>query len=276
MLMPARRLWHLGVFPGFAQNLIHGQNGFLTVSLFGGALHAIDRRPWLAGVLFGLLSCKPQFGLLIPLVLLATSRWSTFVSATLTTAAFALLSILVFGTEIWRVFFENSGFAVGLLAEGVVPLAKMTSLYAGLRILGVPADMALSAHGLFAGVVAVTTVLAWRSNAAMPFKSAILVVGSVLVSPYCFNYDLMLLALPIWWLGWHGYQHGFRPGEKATLVLSWLTPLIAPITGVLLDVPTGFIGPSLLFWLLWRRCRAAAPALQRVPSFERATREVGS
>jgi hypothetical protein len=256
MLMPVGRLWYLGTFPGFVQNLLQGQNGFLTASLFGGALHVIDRRPWLAGIFFGLLSYKPQFGLLIPLVLLATRRWSTFVSASLTAIAFALLTIPVFGTETWRAFFENSSSAVGLLAEGGVPWEKMSSLYAGLRVLGVPAGMALAVHGIFAAVVAVVTVLAWRGAAAMTFKSAILVLGSVLVSPYCFNYDLVLLALPLWWLGWHGYQHGFRSGEKAALLLTWLTPLIAPTMGVFLDIPTGFVGPSLLFWLLWRRCRA--------------------
>jgi hypothetical protein len=37
----------------------HGQNGFLTAALLGGALHLLDRRPWLAGLLIGGLAYKP-------------------------------------------------------------------------------------------------------------------------------------------------------------------------------------------------------------------------
>jgi hypothetical protein len=42
-------------------NVGHGQNGFLTAALLGGALHLIDRRPWIAGVLIGCLAYQPQF-----------------------------------------------------------------------------------------------------------------------------------------------------------------------------------------------------------------------
>jgi Glycosyltransferase family 87 len=54
-------------FPAVFVNIGHGQNGFLTAALLGGALHLLDRRPWLAGVLIGLLAYKPQFGMLIPI-----------------------------------------------------------------------------------------------------------------------------------------------------------------------------------------------------------------
>jgi alpha-1,2-mannosyltransferase len=56
-------------FPAVIVNLGHGHNGFLSSALMSGALVMLDKRPVLAGILFGLLSYKPQFGLLIPLVL---------------------------------------------------------------------------------------------------------------------------------------------------------------------------------------------------------------
>ena len=61
-------------FPAVFVNIGHGQNGFLTTALLGGALQLLDRRPWLAGVLIGLLAYKPQFGVLIPVALLAGGR----------------------------------------------------------------------------------------------------------------------------------------------------------------------------------------------------------
>ena len=45
-------------FPAVFVNVGHGQNGFLTAALLGGALHWLDRRPWLAGVLIGLLGLQ--------------------------------------------------------------------------------------------------------------------------------------------------------------------------------------------------------------------------
>src|ERR1700726_4664930 len=56
-------------FPAVFVNIGHGQNGFLTAALLGGALQLIGRRPWLAGVLIGCLAYKPQFGLLSPIPL---------------------------------------------------------------------------------------------------------------------------------------------------------------------------------------------------------------
>src|ERR1700733_9621485 len=84
-------------FPAVFINIGHGQNGFLTAALLGGALHLLDRRPWLAGVLIGLLAYKPQFGVLIPLALLAGGRWSTIGAAVATVAALLALSFVTLG-----------------------------------------------------------------------------------------------------------------------------------------------------------------------------------
>src|SRR5580704_12301615 len=51
-------------FPAVLVNVGHGQNGFLTAALIGGSLLLLDKRPTLAGILFGLLVYKPQYGLL--------------------------------------------------------------------------------------------------------------------------------------------------------------------------------------------------------------------
>ncbi|HYA07312.1 MAG TPA: glycosyltransferase family 87 protein, partial [Xanthobacteraceae bacterium] len=65
-------------FPAVLINVGHGQNGFLTAALLGGALAVLDRRPLVAGILFGLLVYKPQYGLMLPLVLAVSGRWTSF------------------------------------------------------------------------------------------------------------------------------------------------------------------------------------------------------
>ena len=91
-------------FPAVFVNVGHGQNGFLTAALLGGALQLLDRRPSLAGVLIGFLAYKPQFGLLIPLALLAGKRWITIAAAAATVAALIALSVVMLGTDVWHAF----------------------------------------------------------------------------------------------------------------------------------------------------------------------------
>ena len=65
-------------FPIVLNNALVGQNGFLTAALIGGTLYLMPVRPVLAGICLGLLSYKPQYGLLFPLVLIAASQWTVF------------------------------------------------------------------------------------------------------------------------------------------------------------------------------------------------------
>jgi hypothetical protein len=76
-------------FPGTLLNLAQGQNGLMVAALFGAAMLLLDPRPILAGILIGLLSCKPQFGLLIPIALIFGRHWTAFAAAAVTTLAFA-------------------------------------------------------------------------------------------------------------------------------------------------------------------------------------------
>src|SRR6266508_871878 len=68
-------------YPAVFVNVGHGQNGLLSASLLGGALVLLPKRPILAGVLIGFLAYKPQFGLMIPIALLAGGRWKTIAGA---------------------------------------------------------------------------------------------------------------------------------------------------------------------------------------------------
>src|SRR5207302_6879258 len=100
-------------------NALVGQNGFLTAALIGGALYLIPIRPVLAGICLGLLTYKPQYGLLFPIVLIAASQWRVFVSAAVTVTALAAVSSLAFGTESWQAFFQwVPMFSHAFLVEG--------------------------------------------------------------------------------------------------------------------------------------------------------------
>ncbi|HEY1560518.1 MAG TPA: glycosyltransferase family 87 protein [Caulobacteraceae bacterium] len=183
-------------FPGVFMNATQGQTGFLLTGLMGGGLLMMERRPWLAGVLLGLLVVKPQFGLLLPLVCLAGGRWKTAVAGAGTALAVGAVATLAFGAPAWMGFLEAAARSGDYLAAGALPVEKDPSVFAALVLLGAPVLWALIIH-LAQAVVAV--ILAWpmwrRGPADMAAAGAIL--ATLIALPYLFDYDLALLAVPI-------------------------------------------------------------------------------
>src|SRR5262249_53366397 len=106
-------------FPMVFNNTLVGQNGFLPPALIARTLYLLPLRPVLAGICLGLLSYKPQYGLLFPLVLIAAGQWRAFVSAAVTVVVLAFVSWLAFGTEAWKAFFHwMPMFSQAFLSEG--------------------------------------------------------------------------------------------------------------------------------------------------------------
>ena len=105
--IPRERLLFLAVAPGVAVCIFFGQNGFYTAALLIGGLLCLDRRPVLAGVLFGILTIKPQLGLLLPVILLLERRWVTIASAVATTAVLVAATSMLFGWNIWIEFWQK-------------------------------------------------------------------------------------------------------------------------------------------------------------------------
>jgi len=207
-------------------NLTHGQNGFLTAALFAAALALLDSRPWLAGLCFGLIAFKPQFGLLIPFVLAADGRWRSFLAAAATVVALAVLSALLFGPEAWPGFFSAAGQARQVILEANgVGYSKMVSVFSWLRLWHLPLTVAYAGQVIVAILVILTSVRAWRSGADLKLKAALLCVGTLLTTPFALDYDLMLLApailLVVAWM----IEKPVIP-FGATLVFSlWMMPL---------------------------------------------------
>ena len=116
-------------------NLGHARDGFLTAALFAGALTQLDRRPLIASMLIGLLAYKPQFGLLIPLVLAVSGRWRVFFAAAATVAALALAVTLCFGMDVWTAFFASTKFTRSVVLEqGGTGWYKIQSVFSWVRM----------------------------------------------------------------------------------------------------------------------------------------------
>ena len=105
--IPRRHMLFLAVAPAVAVCIFSGQNGFYTAALLIGGLLNRERRPVLAGVLFGILTVKPQLGMLLPVILLLERRWLIIATAAATTAVLVAATSMLFGLSIWIEFWQK-------------------------------------------------------------------------------------------------------------------------------------------------------------------------
>ena len=87
--------------------LLHGHNGFLAAMLLGGGLFMLDRRPLAAGLLLGCLIYKPQFALVLPVLLLAARQWRAVLGACLSAGALVAITLALWGWPVWAAFIES-------------------------------------------------------------------------------------------------------------------------------------------------------------------------
>jgi hypothetical protein len=253
------RLWLLlaAAYPAVFINLGHGHNGFLTAALLGGALVLLDRRPWVAGILFGLLAYKPQFGLMIPLVLLVTGRWRTIAAAAATVAVLAVAATLAFGLDVWTAFLDGSRFTRSVVLEaGNTGWHKIQSVFAWVRMWGGSVPVAYAVQTVVTAAIAVALGWLWRSRADFALKAAALAIAALLATPYSLDYDLMVLAPAIAFLAAHGLTHGFRPYEASALAALWLMPLAARSVAEATLIPLGVPLMLAVFALILGRAMA--------------------
>ncbi len=225
-------------YPAVFVNLIHGQNGFLTTGLTGLALLALQRRPLLAGILIGLLAYKPQFGVLIPFALAAAGYWRAFAAAAATVLALAAVTTGLLGPDIWPAFMESSAFArEQVIEQGIASFHRSVSSFAALRVLGAPLGLAYGVQLPVSLAALAVVIWAWRGPGPQAIKSALLVACTLLATPYGWDYDLMLLALPIAWLAAAGLERGFLPWEKTALAAVFVLPFLARLLAGAVSLP---------------------------------------
>jgi len=237
-------------------NAIVGQNGFLTAALIGGTLYLIPIRQVLAGICLGLLTYKPQYGLLFPIVMIVAGHWRVFISASVTASAMFAVSWLTFGTESWLAFFHwLPKSSQDILTDGKATWWKLQSIYAMVRYLGGAEQLAWTFQIVLTTSVAVVVALIWRSRVSYPLKAAALAAGTLLVTPYIAIYDMVVLAIPVAFLVRIGLKTGFRSYE-----LPALGGALVLIACYFTDTPTG-LGATLIVSILilgragpwWRR-----------------------
>jgi len=251
----------LALAPAVTLNIWTGQNGFLTTALLIGGLIQLDRRPVLAGILFGLLSIKPQLGFLLPVMLVLTGRWRVIAAAAATIVVLAVLTCAAFGGKVWsdylhlamptqsRAITEGSGFFV----------ANIPTAFMNLRLIGLPAPVTYAVQAAISlATLAATVWVFWRPRDPV-LSTAFFVSAVFLFTPYAFNYDMVAFG----WVTIRLMDRGDNDGwDYALLLAVWAVPFVTVLMGI--AALAGSFLPILalaarLFWRI-RRADEAAPA----------------
>jgi alpha-1,2-mannosyltransferase len=247
-------------FPATFICAFHGQNSFISAALFAAAVLTMVRAPPLAALCFGLLAFKPQLGILVPVALIAARQWRMLAICAFTAAAYAGLSTLVFGLDLWRAFLHNGLVVRSVLEQAMLPWDKMPTAFVFLRLLALPAWFAYAAQAATALVAGLAVVVVWRRCGITYLSGAALVSATLLVSPYLFDYEMAMLAVPLAIVASDMARRGYSKWERISLLALYLSPaLMVPIAEIT-HVQAGFPALALALVICVRRALSAAPA----------------
>jgi hypothetical protein len=260
-------VWLALVAPAVTANIVMGQVGLFTAALFVGGMSLRERRPILAGLLFGLLTLKPHLGLVLPILLIVERRPAVFAAAAATAVSLVLATSLVFGFDV----FPNYLREVGPTQFGILMSPQFTTMmptpFVGIRSIGLPMEAGWIAAALTAPVALAAVVLAARRSGGTraeggPADEArratdLIVAGSVyFLALYAFVYDMSMLAP---FLAFALADPATTPRRRLLLVFTLLAPCYAssPIFGLALAVPAVLLVLMLDVLLgMWRAGRA--------------------
>lgn len=184
--------------PAALMNALIGQNGLLTSAIFVAGVSRLDRRPLLAGAILGILVIKPQLALLLPVAVIAGHHWRAIGGAALSGGSLLLVGLIAFGPASYAGFLGIARQLTVYIEHGQFPWSELASVFALFRYLGVPQSTALWLHGIVAvGAAAVTAWAWWRKHDA---RMPILAAATLLIPPYVWTYDTVLMMVPIGWL----------------------------------------------------------------------------
>jgi hypothetical protein len=220
-------LFSLVLCPAVPFNVMTGQNAFFTSALLVGGFGLIGRWPVLAGALLGVLTYKPQMWLMVPVALVAARQWRALGGAAASALLLALLSLVVFGPEIWRAWLSLvTGMDEAFRAWVTNGRLNGMSVFACATWLGAPPVVANLAQGVAIAIAAAIVYLAFRRPAPGALQLAVLLAATMLAAPHVSTSDAVLLALAASLFVIASGRLG--PAQLMLAAAVWISPLFNP------------------------------------------------
>ena len=215
--------------PAVPFNVMTGQNAFFTSALLVGGFGLIKRHPVMAGALLGILTFKPQMWLMVPVALLAARQWRAIGSATASALAVALLSLAIFGPEIWRAWFGlMTGTDEAYRAWVTNGRLNGISVFACVSWLGASPAAANLAQAVAIAIAAAFVYRVFRRPDPGALQLAVLLAATMLAAPHVSTSDAVLLALATSLFVTASGRDGPRPAQLTLAASVWIIPLFNP------------------------------------------------
>ncbi|MGC4251073.1 MAG: glycosyltransferase family 87 protein [Sphingobium sp.] len=244
----------------------HGQNAFLTASLLGGGMLLLDRRPWVAGMLLGALVYKPQFAVLIPVLIAARGNGRAFAAAALASIGLCLLTFAIWGWPVWQAFLDSLPLTRHIVIEsGDTGWEKIPSPFSAIRQWGgsIPAAYAVQGMAAFAAI-AVAALIARRGS--METRGGAALSAALLCTPYVLDYDFVLLGVAIAFLAADMRKRGELSWERTVLAYGWAAPLFGRWMTATTGIPVVMIAAIAVLFMALRRAARFDGALSGIRS----------
>jgi hypothetical protein len=242
-------------FPSVFWTLALGQNAFLTTTILGAATCFLDRRPFSAGALLGLLCYKRHFGFLVPLALACGRRWQAIAGAAMSATVLVSTSVAMFGIKTWSAYLDAFRSAAAVYESGRILFAGFVTPFGAMLLLGAPKSAAYAVQGAVTVIVCSIVAWIWARNASLPVRSASLITATLLSVPLALIYDMLPVAVAMAWLYRASQNGGWLGGEKLILGGVICIALVSLWIGLFVHVPLGPIAPALLLGLCITRTR---------------------
>lgn len=219
-----RAVWlAMALSPAYIAALVIGQNSLLWLACLLAALAALRDERWvLAGILVGILTLKPQLGVMIAVALLAAGLWRTILAATVTAILLAALPTLAVGAEYWPLFLDRLSEQGDRVLSGISATNLMVGSFYLMVRAGLAPETALMVQTGLAVLCALAVFTVWRSGrVGFDAKCATLVTAIFLSAPYLWFYEAALMAAAGLFLFRAGLLGRSTP-QLALLLLFWL------------------------------------------------------
>jgi alpha-1,2-mannosyltransferase len=218
--------------PAFTFNLIIGQLGFLTGTLFISGILAIDENPLTAGALLGALVIKPQAGLLGPVMLLARRRFNALATGAIIVAVLCIAVTFVCGWDIWPAYLQHGMAKANEMLVASFPNIyeiKGTSVFGMFHSFGASTFLSGIAQAISAAGAIIWCWRAWRRPETNRVAlTALTVALTLLVTPYGLSADMCGFSIMVVWLAWE------RRRLETSDVLMWIWPGLCPVVSSVL------------------------------------------
>lgn len=189
-----------------------GQNGLVLAVIMATGMMVLARRPAVGGAILGLAAFKPHLAVVAPLLFLLTGQWRALAGYIGMVLGLVLLSLLVFGIDIWSAFIERVTLPIldplserhvvwsGLYEGARDPAAfwqRVVAVFPLSRIVIGSPGWAMAVQGVASVAAVGAALVVWRRTENPTVRTLALAAATLLAAPKALDYDMVLYMAPL-------------------------------------------------------------------------------